>query len=288
MFVLGLGAAARAQDEAAANQPAEAQAQPAEAPAATGTDEAAAARTAAPAGPVNPPQFGVGFQARYISLPSAFLAAFLKASRPLSSWGVGFEGFRRKRDADNPNRFWELSLGVGYQSMSPPDGNWLGNGHAANLDTDWVQFKNVAFWTIDFSFVERQFFNEFFGIHYGAGLGLTIIQGDILRTSSSSDCTDSNLGDTSVCRPRVCTSLAAGCTESELKSSQGPADTGSGPGGAHRFREGSVPGAIPALSLFAGIDFRVPQVPGLEFRVNAGFFDLLVIYVGGGVAYLFP
>ncbi len=281
MFLLGLSPAARAQDEAAANQPADAQAQPAEETPATAGKTAETTSSSAP-------QFGLGFQARYISLPSAFLAMFLKASRPLSSWGVGLEGFRRKQDKENPNRYWELSLGVGYQNMSPPDGNWLGNGHAADVDTDWVQFKNFGFWTIDFSFIQRQFFNDVFGIHYGAGLGLTIVQGDILRTSSSSACTDANLGNTSVCRPRVCTSLAAGCTETELKNSQGPPDTGSGPGGAHRFREGSVPGAIPALTLLTGVDFRIPQVPGLELRIDAGLFDFLVLFIGGGVAYVFP
>ena len=119
---------------------------------------------------------------------------------------MGLEGFRRKRDEENPNRYWEISLGLGYQNMSPPDGNWLGNGHDADVDTDWVQFKNFGFWTIDLSFIQRQFFNDVFGIHYGAGLGLAIIQGDILRTSSSSACTDANLGNTSVCRPKVCTS----------------------------------------------------------------------------------
>ena len=281
MFLLGLSPAARAQDEAAATPPAEAQAQPAE-------ETPAAAEGAPPAGPVNAPQFGLGARGLFIALPGAFLGLFTKAHQSLYSYGVGLEGFRRKRDAENPNRYWELSLSVGYQNMSPPDGNWLGNGHAANVDTDWVQFKNFGFWTIDFSFIQRQFFNDVFGIHYGAGLGLTIVQGDILRTSSSSACTDANVGNPALCRPRVCTSLAAGCTEAELKSSEGPPDTGSGPGGDHRFREGSVPGAIPALTLLTGVDFRIPQAPGLELRIDAGLFDFLVLFIGGGVAYIFP
>jgi hypothetical protein len=284
MFVLGLGAAARAQDEAAANQPADAQAQPGEAPAPAGTDEAAAARNPPPV-PSTAPQFGAAFRARWITLPGWFLGMFTKANRPLSSYGVGFEGYRRKRDAENPNRYWEISLGVGYQDMSPPDGNWLGKGHAANVDTDWVQFKNFGFWTVDFSFLQRQYFTDFFGIHYGAGLGLAIIQGDIMRTSSSSACTDSNLGDTIACRPTVCKSPGGGCTEAELANSTATNKNDSA-GTPSRFREGSVPGAIPILNLIFGVDFLIPQVQGLEFRIDAGFYNAL--FLGGSAAYTFP
>jgi hypothetical protein len=278
LFILGFAAAARAQSGAAPTEPAEAQpaeAQPAEAPAAT---EAPAA--AGPLGSlVIPPHFGLAARARWITLPNWFLGMFTKANRALSSYGVGLEGFRRKRDAENPNRFWEISLGLGYQNMSPPDGNWLGKGHDASIDTDWVQFKNFGFWTFDLSFIQRQYFNDIFGIHYGAGLGLAIVQGDILRTSSAG-CTDQNLG---TCRPNVCTGGV--CTEAELQASanSNQQDT---PATPHRFRESSVPGAIPILNLMFGVDFRVPQAPGLEFRIDAGFFDAL--FLGGGVAYVFP
>jgi hypothetical protein len=240
-------------------------------------------------GPVNPPQFGLGARGRFISLPGAFLGGFLKAHHSLHSYDVGIEGFRRKRDVENPNRYWEISLGVSYQNMRPPDGNWLGSGHNASIDTDWLQFKNFGFWTIDLSFIQRQFFNDVFGIHYGAGLGLTIIQGDLLRTSSSSACTDANVGNTTVCRPTICTSLAAGCTEAELARSETTGSIASDSAGhPRRFREGSVPPAIPALTLLTGVDFRIPQAPGLELRIDAGLFDLLVLFIGGGVAYVFP
>jgi hypothetical protein len=307
MFILGLGTeaiakkgkAARAQPQEApapapaeaAAPPAEAAVPPAEAPAepepAASTEGPVDEKPAPPAGPANPPQFGVGFRARMISLPSAFLKAFTKANQGLLSYGVGLEGFRRKRDPENPNRFSEISFAVTYQNMSPPDGNWLGSGHNAAIDTDWVQFKNFGFWTIDLSFIERQYFNDVFGIHYGAGVGLTIVQGNVLRTSSSPACTDANVGNTSVCRPIVCTSLAAGCTEAELASTEknNPyKDSNTTP---HRFREGAIWPAAPALTLMTGLDFRIPQTQGLEFRLDAGFFDFLVIFVGGSVAYVF-
>ena len=274
-------APASASPAEAAVPPAEAGAPPAEAPAepAAATEGPVDEKPASPAGPANPPQFGVGFRARMISLPSAFLKAFTKANQGLLSYGVGLDGFRRKRDNENPNRFSEISFAVTYQNMSPPDGNWLGNGHNAAIDTDWVQFKNFAFWTIDLSFIERQYFNEVFGIHYGAGVGLTIVQGDVLRTKSYG-CNDQNLN---TCRPIVCTGGV--CTEAELAATQnGRPSSATDP---HRFREGAVWPAAPALTLMTGLDFRIPQTQGLEFRLDAGFFDFLVIFVGGSVAYVF-
>ena len=290
LFILGFAASARAQ--AAANQPAEAQPAEVQMPEAPSAEAQAqplaevpvAAEGAALMSPVNPPHWGGALRARWITLPNWFLGMFTKANRALSSYGVGLEGFRRKRDAENPNRFWEITLGLGYQNMSPPDGNWLGKGHAANIDTDWVQFKNFGFWTFDLSFIQRQYFNEFFGIHYGAGLGLAIIQGDILRTSSGPACTDSNTSNPALCRPTVCTQLASGCTEAELAHSTqlNRNDSNTTPS---RFRENSVPGAIPVLNLMFGMDFRVPQAKGLEFRIDAGFFDAL--FLGGGVGYVY-
>ncbi len=224
--------------------------------------------------PVNAPQFGGAFRARYVTLPGWFLGMFTKASRALHSYGVGLEGFRRKRDSEDRNRFTEMSLALGFQSMGPPDGNWLGKGKDPLYDTDWVQFKNFGFWTIDFSYLGRQFFNDVIGIHYGAGLGLAIVQGDVLRTSSQ-NCNEKNL---STCRPQCGDHT---CSEAELKDSEGAKDAWNDP---HRFREGSIPAVIPLINLVAGVDFRIPTVPGLEFRVEGGFYN--AFFLGGGVAYM--
>jgi hypothetical protein len=232
--------------------------------------------------PSNAPQFGGALRGRWITLPRWFLGMFTRASRGLSSYGVGLEGFRRKRDAEDPNRFTEISLALGFQSMGPPDGNWLGKGKTAGLDTDWVQFKNFGFWTIDFSYIGRQFFNDIVGIHYGAGLGLAIVQGDVLRTSSA-NCTASNLSS-KTCRPLVCGADGV-CTEAELKGSENHADgQDDSPGTPHRFREGSIPAVIPLINLVTGVDFRIPTVPGLEFRVEGGFYNAL--FLGAAVSYL--
>ena len=289
LLVAGFGATATAKKKTAPVQseeapPAEAESPPAESPAPPAEAAVAAAADALmseeappPMAPVDAPHFGGAFRSRWVSVPHWVLSSFTQASQSVSSYSVAIEAYRRKRDEDNPNRFWEVSLAVGYQSMSAPDGNWLGKGHDASLDTDWVQFKNFGFWTVDLSFLSRQYFNDVFGIHYGAGLGLAIIQGDVLRTKSY-NCTDQTLSE---CRPIVCTGGV--CTETELKGTEGSGRIS--PTTPHRYREGSVPGAIPILNLVFGFDFRIPQVKGLEFRIDAGFFDAL--FLGGGVGYIY-
>jgi hypothetical protein len=233
---------------------------------------------AAPATDPNAPMFGGGLRLRWISVPSWFLGMFTKANQPLSTYGYGGEFFRRKTDRDDPMQSWEISFGLGYQKMGPADGNWLGKGKDASVDTDWVQFRNFGLVTFDVSLISRRYFNDVFGVHYGAGLGLGIVTGKILRTSSMG-CTENNLGNSTQCKPRGC----ADARTCDLAATEtGRPDSVTDP---HRFAESSVPGAIPVLNLVAGLDFKVPSVPGLEFRLEGGFYD--AFFLGGTVAYVF-
>jgi hypothetical protein len=72
------------------------------------------------------------------------------------------------------------------------------------------------------------------------------------------------------------------CTEDALKATEKNGNSDS-PATPHRFREGSIPGAIPLINLVTGIDFRIPTVPGLEIRAEGGFYN--AFFLGGSVAY---
>ena len=229
----------------------------------------------------NAAKYGVAFRARWISVPSWFLGLFTQKNVPLSSYSVGLEGYRRKQDRDDPNRTWELSVGIGFQDMSMPDGYWLGKGKDASVDTDLVQAKNFGLITMDAAFVSRQYFSRYFGIHYGAGLGLAVVRGKIMRTSARPD---GQGGFTVVNRngQQMCDRNAS-CHEDLLTQSQGQPDNG--PGDPHRFQENSVPGAIPIINLLFGLDFPIPDAKGLEFRLEGGFFD--AFFLGGSAGYVF-
>jgi hypothetical protein len=231
-----------------------------------------AGEVAAPAGP-DLVSYGVAMRTRMVSIPSWFLGLFLKEAVPLRSYGVGGEFFRRKGDMD-------IVVGFGYQRMSPADGNWLGKGHAASVDTDFVQFRNFGLIGLDVAFIWHQRLNEYFGMHYGAGLGLAFVTGKILRTSAA-DCTEQNAGDTSMCKPSFCG--PEGCSEDALVKSEGDVDNG--PMFPHRYKESSVPGAIPIINLVTGLNLRLPEVKGFEARLEVGFYD--AFFAGLGMAYVF-
>jgi hypothetical protein len=251
------------------------------APSAEGEPDAAAA--AAPAATVvdrgvrgaADVSYGLALRGRWVTVPSWMLGLFTKRNVPLSSYATAIEGFRRKGNFD-------FMVALGYQNMSPPDGNWLGSGHAAAVDTDYVQFKNLAIVTIDAAFVWHKMFTDWIGMHYGAGLGVGIVTGEILRTSNSG-CTEANAGDVSQCHPLGVTCQNGVCSEQQLQATQnGQPDS---PGTPHRFSDGNVPPAIPIINVVLGIDFRLPNVRGWEARIEGGFYD--AFFLGGGVGYTF-
>ena|SRR2546423_5154198 len=217
--------------------------------------------------------YGAALRARWVSVPGWLLSTFLKQSVPLSSYGLGLELVRRKEDVD-------FALGLTYQNMSPRDGNWLGRSNVAALDTDLVQFRGLALVGLDASFTWRRRFNQYAGLRYGAGLGIGLLPGKVLRVSDAG-CTDANAGDTRACRPLYCP--PQGCTEAMHRQHEGGVDNG--PTDPHRYQEPSIPGAFPIINLAVGLEFHVPQVPGLELRLDGGFYDAFVLGFAG--AWLF-
>lgn len=228
------------------------------------------------AGTIEDVFYGVAARARWVSVPGWFLDLFTKANEPLSSTAFGMEFFRRHGDYD-------LVLGLGWQGMSPSDGNWLGKGKVAGLDTDFVQTPGVGLVSVDFAFIRRQPFTEYFGMHYGAGLGLALVTGTIYRTSAGPFCTDANAGNESQCYPAEGGDPSRRILPGDLaRTENGGADTATSP---HRFVESGKPPVLPILNLTLGLDFRLPNVRGLEIRpLEVGFFN--AFFVGAGIAYL--
>jgi hypothetical protein len=224
---------------------------------------------------VEPARYGIGIRMpRWVTVPDWLLGAFFAESEAVSTFGAyGFELIRRKADFD-------LVLGLSYQNMSPADGNWLGRGRDPGIDTDFVQFRGFGIIGVDASFVGRRRFGQYLGMRYGAGLGLALIRGKVLRTSSAM-CTAANAGDERACRPIVC--QPTGCTEAQLAATEGNVD--GGPGDASRFAEPNVPGALPLINLSLGVDLRHPAIPGLEARLEGGFYNAL--FLGLAFNYIF-
>ncbi|HXJ19671.1 MAG TPA: hypothetical protein VMT03_05505 [Polyangia bacterium] len=193
--------------------------------------------------------YGVAARLRWVSVPGWLLNAFTKYNVPLSSWGTGAEIFRRHGNFD-------FVVGFTYQNMSPSDGNWLGSTADPVTETNFVQFKSFALWGFDASFRWHTLFTDWVGMHYGAGFGLGVLSGHIVRQYSQ-NCTAANVTDTSVCKPDP--------GEATIPT--------------------SVPSAVPILNVNLGVDFRIPRTKGLEVRLEGGFYD--AFFLGGVIGYAY-
>ena len=220
-------------------------------------------------------RYGLAVRARWITVPSWLLGVFLDQSKSLSSYTTGIEGFRRSGDFD-------FVLGVSWQALSPPDGNWLGKGKNPALDTDYLQFKSFGAISVDAAFILRTELNPYVHLRYGGGIGIGITTGKMLQTSAGTPGCAASPGDTTKCYPILSPPCAAGpCTESELKNSEGNTDS---PQSGSRFKSTDIPAVYPIVNLVTGLDFKIPNADGLEIKVDVGYF-FPYFFVGGGVAY---
>ncbi len=267
--------------------------------AAAGPAEPTTLSSSASAAPRRDPyaaSYGLAFRWRYLMIPGWSLKAFTEKNVPLYTPGsIALEGFRRKLLSEDPaagsRMVWELAFAVGYQDLTPPDGYWLGKGKDPAQDTDLVQVRGLSLITLDMTFVMRQYFTRYFGIHYGAGLGLGIVRGKVLRTSAQYDpATGSYTVRGPAGAPPIC-NAAASCNEdptkgATLSGTEGRPDNG--PTDPHRFEETGVPPALPILNLLVGIDGRIP-IPktnqAIDLRFEGGLFDIFGFFVGFTAGY---
>lgn len=222
--------------------------------------------------------YGVALRGRWVSVPKWMLNLFTKRNMPLSSYSAAVEVMRRKGEFD-------FIFSFGYMGLAPADGNWLGKGHDARIDTDYVQFKNFGMYTADVSFVWHSYLNDWFGLHYGAGLGLGVMTGQMLRTSNFG-CIEENAGDPTQCHPKDVPSCEgpAGCSDAELAGTMNNPGMDD-PNNPRRFADSNVPPVIPIVNVLAGVDFRLPHVRGWEAKLEGGFYN--AFFLGVGVGYTF-
>ena len=162
---------------------------------------------------------------------------------------------------------FDFVLGLAYQSLSPNAGNWLGKGNDPSTDTDYVQFDGLASWTFDAAFILHNEFSENFGMHYGGGVGIGIVSGQMLRTSNGSPGCATSPGDPTKCFPIACPQ--GPCTEAQLLATEGSSDSSTMPS---RHADGRVPTVYPIVNLVVGLDVRLPNVPGMAMKFEVGYF----------------
>jgi hypothetical protein len=169
--------------------------------------------------------WGVGVRLRNVFIPEGLIEFFVEdAPSGISNFGFGIEGVRRKGDL-------EMSFGIEYESLNGEDGLWIDKGDSIPQDeVDLVQYDDFAWVTLDATFVWHTRLHEMFALRYGAGLGLGILMGDVLRTDY------------------VCTSDVLDMDHCAQRTSP-PAEN-------VRTPEDKVPPVFPVLNAVLGLQFR--------------------------------
>jgi hypothetical protein len=234
--------------------------------AAAGAPAASVARAATHKKKRDDVAYGMGLRGRVVSMPGWMLGLFTKNNVPLLTLGhVGLELFRRHKN-------FQLMVSLSYQNMSPANGNWLGIDHDAATDVKYIQFKGLALYAIDVSFIWQTMFTDWIGMHYGAGIGVAYVAGSIQHNDSTVGCNDGNVSNLEQCHPPGVTCANGSCTpDSALQAGRGS------------YSE--VPPAVPIVNVVLGVDFRVPSIRGWEAKIEGGFYD--AFFVGAGVGYTF-
>jgi hypothetical protein len=224
-------------------------------------------------------KYQLGARVRGIFATHAMLSPYLAANTGTSmeSYAVGLEFIYRKPKYD-------IVTSLDFSFLDVHDGNFLGAGHDASLDTHYVQFRNLGFLSADVSLIGHHKFLPWLELRYGGGLGLGWVAGDVLLTNNGPQCNAANAKDPSQCFPLNTGPINGRPTtaqEASLKASEGTGtDTAQNP---HRHVSGDKPPVMAVLNLLVGIRFY--PIPRLALTYEIGFRN--AIFTGIGVHYLF-
>ncbi len=220
-------------------------------------DDSSSETTAAAAEKV---RWGVGMRLRNVRVPKGMLELFVEqAPAGISAAGFGAEITRRKGNM-------ELILGFEYEKLIPTNGTpsdcsrnpagciWVDKGDQLPQDEpDLVEFDGFGWFTIDFTFAWRNEFTKQIALRYGAGIGLGIVLGDILRTDY-----------------RCTTADVSSCSQSPTAENL-------------RTKEDGVPPVFPVINAMVGV--QITPVEQLSINIEGGIRTFP--YFGTSVAYFF-
>lgn len=195
-------------------------------------------------------QLGVQIRLRRVHIPKGLIELFVDtAPAGAAHTGIGADFVRRKGS-------FEFNVGFEWESLSIEDGVWIDKGDTIPADeADFLEFDGFGWVTFDASFVWSTPVHEKVRIRYGAGVGLGIVLGEILRTDYA--CTSSDVDS---------------CT---LRTNP-PAENNKEP-------EDDIPPVFPVINVLAGVQIR--PVPNMAINLEAGL--RTAPYFGTTIGYFF-
>lgn len=122
--------------------------------------------------------YGVGLRLRQMFMPESILELFVEdAPGGGSNTGFGLEFIRQKGALT-------ISLGVEYESLAMEEGIWIDKGDTIPADgVDYVAYDDFSWIAVDASFIwHTNIVGDILSLRYGAGLGIGLLQGDVLQS----------------------------------------------------------------------------------------------------------
>ena len=124
---------------------------------------------------------GIGLRLRYVFVPKGLIQLFMEeAAGGMGNPGYGIEYVRRKKN-------FEISVGIEYDKLSGTEGYYVESGGSATQPgtVDFVEFDNLAWVTIDASFVYLHPLSKWVSLRYGGGIGLSVVSGEVIKTDAN-------------------------------------------------------------------------------------------------------
>jgi hypothetical protein len=129
-----------------------------------------------------PVEYGVGVRLRSVWVPKAVLELFVERSAGgAHNYGFGVDLTRRRGTT-------ELQVGLEYERVNVGQGVWINKGDnvapPTNDEADFVlgpdaSDHQLAWFTVEFTFLNHAEINKYLSVRYGGGIGLGIIIGEL-------------------------------------------------------------------------------------------------------------
>jgi hypothetical protein len=226
-------------------------------------------------------QYQLGARFRGIFVPHSFFAPFLAhdTGTSMESWSTGLELIYRRQGYD-------VVTSLDFSWLDVHNGNYLGSGHPPDLDTHYLEFKNLSFLSADVSIIGYHKFTHWLELRYGGGLGIGWVPGDVyLANNSNALCTAANAKDTKACYPVSPTQGPIkpgdpGYEDKLNKTNNGTKDTAQDP---HWHASEDKPPVMGVVNILLGVRFYPAR--HVAVTVEGGFRNAM--FVGAGLHYLF-
>jgi len=135
-------------------------------------------------------EYGVGLRLRSVWIPKSVLELFVeRAAGGAHNYGFGVDLTRRRGTT-------ELQLGLEYEHVNVGQGVWINKGDnvapPTNDEADFIlgpddSGHQMAWFTIEFTFLNHAKINKYASIRYGGGAGLGIVWGPLYRVQAYPD-----------------------------------------------------------------------------------------------------